>query len=186
MKKAFYTLLTVSAVFVYTAIFAQSSIFIKIDKIPGESIDIRYPNTIEAVGYSQSIKGCPPEYAGPGSPVCKSVLGAFAFQMNLDVSVIGLKSAQLSGTVIASVDVSFVKTTGERQAAYYKIHMENVLVTEVSESSLSDAIPSYYIQLSPQKIAWQYIRYNPVTGNVVSRPQFAWDQAINGPWNYRF
>ena len=192
MKKVLYPLLILATLLFTTPLFAQFNMFIKIAQttalggtvtFDGESKDATFAGTIEAQAYSNAIKGCPLVPTSPTSG-CKSTLSPFSFQMRMNAALISLKTVEFRGAVIPSVDVWVRKSSTSTTAGYvyYQIRMENVIVSQVSESGGGgdDGI-SFLIDLSPQKIGWQYTK-STATGTPGTKSTFGWDLSTNAPW----
>ena len=105
--------------------------------------------------------------------------------MPLSPAVISFKYNILEGRLLTSVDMVVAKNAGEGGLFdIYKVHMEEVLVTSISEGSSSE-IPTFNVELLPGKIAWQVIKQN-VDGGLDSKTSFGWDFRQNRKFAYSF
>ncbi len=190
MKQLFYSSLTAIAVlFVFNA---NSQIYIKATgagnftgQLPGDVTVVGFEDQIEALAYSSAIAGCNTQ-ATTASAACKPSLGSLAFTMMINRSVIPLKYFATSGVLLPTVDISFRKTGGDgNPLSYYKIRMENVMVSSISEGGSGTEVPTFSVELTPQKIAWAYYQQKADgTTNLVS--SYGWDVKNGTQWNYVF
>ena len=178
--------------FCTTCIAQNSTIFIKAigsrgpgftdGVFDGGSNDARHPHEIEALAYSDAIAGCNNIGKGTGAASCKSSKSPFSFSMGISFAVNSFKYNLVIGKFITSVDM-VIRKDGEEPFEYYKVHMENVQVTAVSEGSGGEA-PMFNIELDPQKVAWQIIKQNDDGPSIKST--FGWDYAANKAFNWGF
>jgi type VI secretion system Hcp family effector len=168
-------------------VFAQSTIFVKIidgsgNQIKGESLDKSHPDEIVSVSYGQDNTGCPIDpMSGGGS--CNAKLGNFIFNMNGDKSLPLLNQALFTGNLLRSVDIVFRKSSsgGAKPIEYYKIHLETVSITHITNSYDNGGTLMAQVSLSAAKVGWTYIaqRANGTTDNPV---KWGWDVTKRSPW----
>ena len=101
------------------------------------------------------------------------------FIMSLNPSVISFNKALTKGTVLTSVDLVYRRASDGVE--FYKIHMENVRVSSVSESGSSDN-PTIAISLTPEKTAWQQFK----TAGTTAKTSYGWNFTTNTEWSYVF
>lgn len=140
--------------------------------LEGESLDRSHPNEIMASSYGQQSSGC---VAG-GIP-CRATTGNFIFNMSISKPVNLLRKSMYLAAPLKSVDIVFRKA-GASLFEYYKIHLENVLVTGISESIASGSINEMQISLDPQKFHWTYIPQS-ASGTAGTPVKFGYDKASN-------
>ena len=180
----------------------QSQIFLKVNAgagitvpgtgpggwIQGESTNDTYRDQIEVLAYSNGIAGCPAgtrASGGGGQSACKTSISALTFVMSLNKSVIPMKALALSGRVIPNVEFFFVRQRSESQNEYYKIRMEDVLISSIQESGSESERPTFSVEFDARRIAWGY-RVQKPDGNMGNYVTTGWDVATNKAWNFTF
>lgn len=157
-------------------------IFIKIinPNIDGESVVIGHQNEIVALRFAQEASTCDLSQTGTGSGVCKATTSSFAFDLNLDKAVIGLRSALYKGTHIAKVQITFRKG-GATPFEYYKITLGNVIVSKLTDATNGNS-NQFQVQFSAEKFFWAYMSQS---GTGVPNPPvtFGWDSVNNMVWD---
>ena len=194
MKKTFLSLLIVGGLFFCTKSVAQNKIFIKAfgstgagsatGVFDGGSTSDRHRNEIEAYAYSDGLAGCANATKLGGGSACKVVKTPFSFSMPLSFAVISFKYNLLQGKFLTSVDMVINNNSGERGLDYYKVHMEGVQVTSVSEGASGEA-PVFNIELQPQKIAWEITKQS-TDGAAGDKFSYGWDFTANRPFAHTF
>jgi type VI secretion system secreted protein Hcp len=101
--------------------------------------------------------------------------------MQMDRSTIQLQQALVSGKVIPTADLTYIKT-GETTLEFYKMHIENVRVDAVQESG-SNEKPTVSVSLSYSRIAWKYTMQDN-TGGAGESTTGGWDFAASKAFNY--
>ena len=193
MKKIF-SLFIVAGLFFCTKSQAQNQIFIKAIGIPGPGLssgvfdggsDVRgHEKEIEAYSYSDGMAGCASlSSSGGGASVCKVSRTPFSFSMPLSFATISLKYNLLQGRLLPSVDM-VIRKNGESPFEFYKVHMENVLVSSISEGASTES-PIFNIELLPTKIAWQVIKQSN-DGRPGAKFSYGWDFSANKAFTYSF
>ncbi len=139
--------------------------------IQGESTDAVHANEIVATTFGQTSALCTP------AQTCGVASGNFILNIGISKAVNPLKRSMYLNQTLNSVDVVFRKA-GANPFEYYKIHMENVTVTSVSESQSSGELNIFQIYLDPQKFHWSYIpQLN--TGQAGTPIKFGWNKLTN-------
>lgn len=141
--------------FFFSRVNAQD-IFVKVldgsgTLLEGESLDRSHPHEIIASSYGQQSSGCV-----AGGIACRATTGNFIFNMSMGKPVNLLRKSMYLAAPLKSVDIVFRKA-GASLFEYYKIHLENVLVTGISEGVSVGSINEMQISLDPQKFHWTYI-----------------------------
>lgn len=182
MKKLL-SIIIILVVFSFQDVYAQD-IFVKIFDnagvlIPGESNDAAHSNEIKAISYGQQSSACT-----TGTPGCGVTTGNFIFNMGINKSVNLLRRSMYLLLPLTSVDIVFRKI-GASPFEYYKIHLENVVVAGVSETSdgTGGLLNTFQISLDPQKLHWTYIPISPsgVPGTPI---KFGYNRATNSEFIY--
>jgi type VI protein secretion system component Hcp len=184
MKKIIYLLFAVLSIFSYKKTSAQSfQIFIKaLDQngvlLNGGSTVAGRTNFIEALSYSNAITGC-----SSISGVCAPKLSDYSFYMLFNAAAITLKQMILSSYHLKSVDVYYRRSN--QTFDFYKIHMEDVIITSVQESGAEggDIAPAVTVSVLPVKIAWQFTATKS-DGTSGVQTKTGWDFSTNTQWSF--
>lgn len=129
-----------------------------IDGVPGPSTSLK--NAIDILSFSFGASN--QAVFGPGSSGGESRAGRADVSHVTIMKVTDKTSPQLfehcvTGDYIKSVDVQYFKAMGDKQDVYYKIHMENVLITSVQWSG-SNENPTESVSFAFAKLK---VSYNP-------------------------
>jgi type VI protein secretion system component Hcp len=184
MRKIFYSLLVLPVLFFSVTVYAQGTqTFLKATatgfNFNGTSTQAGYENQNEISSFSNGIQSC-----AVSTKACASTFTGFSFTIQSNNAVTAFKAAQLQGKLITSVDLVMVKFSNEGPLEFYKIHMENVKVVNISEGASGEA-PVISILLQPTKVAWKTTVQNNIGGAGASS-SYGWDFAMNVPFNYAF
>lgn len=161
--------------------YSQTNVLMKIainssTIVKGESLQAGYTDYNELSAFGQGDSSC---------MTCRPSIGDFIVNMSLNTASTPLKSTLLKGNSLQSVDLVFLKASNIGRAPYYKIHMENVRVTKVSETGGPDGVISQQISFVPLKFAWAYYIEDQV-GTLTFSSSFGWDTSANTQYNYTF
>lgn len=132
--------------------------YLIIDGVPGPSTSLS--NAIDILSFSFGASNT--AVFGAGSSGGESRAGR-ADVSNLNIMKVTDKTSPqvfehcVTGDFIKSVDLQYFKAMGNKQENYYKIHMENVIVTSVQTSG-SNENPTESISFAFAKIK---VSYNP-------------------------
>ena len=197
MKKVF--CFSLPGLFIVFAANAQSyNMYLKAIAPPGElggmiigtSTVLGHENEIEIFSYSQGIASCMPNLTqggGGGQGACKASVSDLSIMTKLSPGLNQLRALTFTGKKLLSADMVFERNTATGQAAFYKIHMEDVLVTSAQESGSGggDNTPTLSISFAPSRIAWAIYKQN-TDGSLVLANTFGINVATNAVWNYSF
>lgn len=181
----FFTLVAIIGLLLPGKLVTAQNIFVKIlDKsgtlIAGESTDARHPNEIDATSFGQENTSCATNI-GAGGGVCSGKPGHFIFNMNLNKSLPPLNKALFTGAALTSVDIVF-RRAGGLQMEYYKLRLESVFVTHVTNSNDGTSTPTgVQVELDAARMGWTYIPQNP-DGTSGTPLKFGWDITKNLEW----
>ena len=187
MKKIF-TLLSATLLFLSFSNPSNAQIFVKIidnagNQINGESIDARHANEINATTFGQENTGCASAAGGGGGggggTSCGGTAGHFIFNMNINASVPVLDGHVFFGTHLISADIVFRKSGSGTE--YYKIHLESVVVSHVTNSVDPAGLITIQVELAAEKMGWTY---TPQDANGVPSPALpttVYDKPISIP-----
>lgn len=124
---------------------AAADIFLTITGLPGDSLDSKHKDAIDVISFSQAVdnKEC-----------------ALAITKGLDRASPGLVSAAATkGSFGAATLVA--RNAGKNQIEFYTITMQNVVVTNASQSLSRDGITSEAVVLLPKFMTVSYRPQNP-------------------------
>jgi type VI secretion system secreted protein Hcp len=129
-----------------------------IDGIPGPSSSLSKAIDILSFSFGASNQAV----FGPGSSGGESRAGRADVSHVTIMKVTDKTTPQLfehcvTGDYIKSVDVQYFKAMGDKQDVYYKIHMENVIITSVQWSG-SNENPTESVSFAFAKLK---VSYNP-------------------------
>jgi type VI secretion system secreted protein Hcp len=190
MKKLHYSLFILPLLFFATEALSQGRMYMKVSApgftFNGGVTDAGYLKQISVDSYSDGLQGCATTSTGMAPTACKTSLSPFQAIIPLSLAVIDFRSAMLQGKLLTTVDFVATKSSGGISMAYYKIHMENVLISSVQEGgSGGGEIGTISLALTPAKIAWQVITQS-ATGAPGTTSSYGWDFSKNAPFNYKF
>jgi len=158
-------------------------VFVKIDGIPGESLDDQHKDWIEVLFFEHALEQ-------PASATASSSGGAtaervnhkpFTFVHQIDKSSPKLYEACCKGTHIKEVVFEFCRAGGEK-VKYFDVKLEQVLVTKVEpKGAANDAegFPTERVALSYGKINWTYDQQKRTDGMGGGSVATGWDLTIN-------
>jgi type VI protein secretion system component Hcp len=93
--------------------------------------------------------------------------------MGINQSLTYLKKALFTGTAMKSADITFMKQTGSSTVDYYKIHLDNVYITHVTNSVDNSLQPVFQVELDAAKITWTNSYQKP--DGSYTPVSFGWD-----------
>ena len=158
-------------------VIAQQKMYIKIDKIDGESKDVNRQNWIDAYAYSGGCSQSGTFHAGGGGGAGKANFQDYTFTICMDKSVNAMKVALAKGTHIQNVTVEFVK--GNNDLLYSSIKMEEVLITSIIEGASTDINKiNINVSFNYAKVTCKYFLLNE-KGQLIEGPTFSWNVAGN-------
>ena len=187
MKRVF-TILSATLLFLSFSNASKAQIFVKIidgsnNQIDGESLDAKHPKEINATTFGQENTGCASTPVGSGGgTACGGTVGHFIFNMNLNASVPLLNKALFSGTHLRSADIVFRKSGGAG-TEYYKIHLESVTISHVTNSIDPGGLITVQVELAANKMGWTYIPQDQ-TGAPGTPVKFGWDTTTRSVWSF--
>jgi len=124
-------------------------VFLKIDGIPGESLDARHAGEIEVLSFSWGVarNDNQPKFVKP-------TLSNLSFLMPISKASPLLMIAAAKGTGIRSAVLTARKAGGQQQE-FYKVTMSDCLVTSYQTSGSTQS-PSESVSLDYKRIAFEY------------------------------
>jgi len=153
--------------------------FLKIDGIPGESLDDKHKDWIEILGYSH-------EMTQPSSATASSAGGGTTERVDhgdlkitkhIDKASPKLYEALSKGTHIPSVIIEFCRAGGDK-LKYLEIKMEQVIIAAArpgGHSKHEDGFPTEEIDFNYGKIKWTYTQQKRADGTGGGNVAGGWD-----------
>lgn len=156
---------------------AGYDLFLRVDGIPGESLDKQHPNEIVALSFKHSQEMTAATSGGGGGRVTFSPLTIVKY---LDVASPTLMLNSARGAHIPTAILT-VRSQGPSPLEFYKITLSDVLITSVEvsgEGRSPDGKPLETVTLSFRRIEWRYTPQRP-DGTAGSPITHYWDVAAN-------
>jgi type VI secretion system Hcp family effector len=166
---------------------SKAQIFVKLldasgNLINGESTDARHAKEITATTFGQENTGCAINAGGAGGGTCGGTAGHFIFNMNINASLPILDQAVFLGTHLKSADIVFRKTTNLEE--YYKIHLESVVISHVTNSAdLTTGPITIQVELAADRMGWTYYPQTP-SGQLGTPVKFGWNAQTRSTWSF--
>jgi type VI secretion system secreted protein Hcp len=155
--------------------------FLKIDGIPGDSLDARHANWIEPFTFSWAVSTTASALATPsGSPAALSKPADFVYVARSSIASPKLFVACARGTRINNVLLEVRKPGGEQQV-YLKVTLQDVRVASYSEApSESDGTPLDVVHLRYARLIQSFAMQRP-DGSLAPAVVGGFDFAANAP-----
>jgi type VI secretion system secreted protein Hcp len=136
--------------------------FLKLDGIPGESIDAKHKGEIDVLSFSFGVTRPPDAHVGGGAGAGKAQFQDFFFATNTQISTPKLMQACASGDHFKSAILT-VRKAGGAQQDYFKVTLWDVVVSSFQNggSAQGDAGPADSVGLNFAKIQVQYAQTTP-------------------------
>lgn len=163
---------------------AADDIFLKLDGVPGESIDARHKGEIDVLSYSQSLTGPFARGATSGAAASgKTTCGPVTITKYVDLSSPDLILSAANGRHIPSAVITF-RRAGQTPVEYYTVILDDVIVTEVEQTdsrSSSSQRAVEKVSLIGRRVRFEYTAQRP-DGGSGAKPKSGWDCAANLKW----
>lgn len=150
--------------------------FLKIDGIPGESLDDKHRNEIELVSFSWGASQDAGREGAGGAGAGRARFQDFHFTMRVNKASPALFLATVSGKHIKEASLS-VRRAGKAQLEYLKIKFTDVLVTSFEEAGGGD-VPEEMVGLAFGRIEMEY-KPQQATGALGGALKAGWNLAKN-------
>ena len=140
--------------------------FLKLEGVNGESQDAQHQDEIEVLSWTWTMKQSGAMHSGSGGGAGKAEVADFEFQHRLDRASPNLMRMCLTGKHIAKACLTVRKSGGEA-LEYFKLTMDDVLVTHVNPSmdGADDARGVERVKLSFAKVTQEYKVQNAQGGS---------------------
>lgn len=154
-------------------------IFLKVDGIPGESVDDKHKGEIDVHSWSWGLSqsGTHASAVGMGGGAGKVNHQDITFTKQVDKSSSKLMLACCTGQHIKQADLA-VRKAGGKQQEYLKIKFENVLVSSYQTGSAGDDVVTESISLNFAKVKIEYFAQDE-KGNMKASGDAGYDFAAN-------
>ena len=166
-------------------------IYVKFDgasELQGDSTDTKHANEIEVTSFSHGVsqpKSSSASSAG-GLTAERTEHGEMLFTKDIDKASSKLLRACSAGTVYPKVYVTFYRayggksstSTSQTRVDYWKIVLEDVVISSVNTSIGDGELPSETFGLKYGKITWEY-KQHKTDGSSASTGVAGWDLRKN-------
>ena len=159
---------------------AADDLFLRLEGIQGESMDARHKGEIGILSYTQSFTG-PFAHSAPGAGAGagKTTCGPVTVTKFIDVSSPQLILFAANGQHIPRALITF-RRSGQAQLEYYKVTLDDVIITEVEQtgSSAAAARAMEKVSLIGRRFSFEYVSQMP-DGRRGGTPKAGWDCVAN-------
>lgn len=169
----------------------MKDIYVKFDgasELQGDSTDTKHANEIEVSSFSHYVrqpKSSSASSAG-GLTAERTEHGEMLFTKDIDKASSKLLRASSAGTVYPKVLVTFYRayggksstSTSQTRVDYYKIVLEDVVVSSVTTNIGEGELPTETFGLKYGKITWEY-KQHKTDGSSASTGVAGWDLRKN-------
>lgn len=108
---------------------AQTNIYLKLDGLPGESMDHQHKDWIEVESFNWGVDN-PASFAiGQGGQATQAHIAAISLQKQCDKSSVAMFKACTTGKHIPKGTISCLKLDGENRVEYLKIDLTDIMVS---------------------------------------------------------
>ena len=153
--------------------------FIKIDGIPGESLDDKHKDWIEITDYNfgvhQSTSATASSSGGASSG--RATLADFSFTKLLDKASSKLFEASCAGKHISKLTLSLNRAGGDK-LKYFEIELEEVIISDFAHGGGSGE-PVEYVQINYGRIKTTYTQQKRSSGGAGGNITGGWDRISN-------
>jgi len=159
--KCFFTVATTTTLLLTPVIsHAAVDMFLKLDGIPGESVDKANAGSIDILAWSEGLSQSGTTHSGGGGGAGKVNVQDISLTKYLDSASPLLRQYITSGAIIPNATLT-VRTSGENPRVFFRIEMKNILVSSVSTGGSSgENRLSENISLNFAEVRWTYIKLN--------------------------
>ena len=152
---------------------------LEIDGIPGESSDSKHKNTIEVDSFSWGVSNAGTYASGGGGGAGKASFQDMHFTSTVNKASAKLAQACATGEHIKKA-VLYVRKQGENQKDYYKVTLEDLLVSsyQSGDSAGGSVLPTDQFSLNYAKIKYEY-SMQKTDGSLDAPITMTWDLKAN-------
>ena len=142
--------------------------YLKLQGIDGESTDKAHDKWIIIESMSAPImRSIPGGARDQQRTKGETTLGDIVVVRQLDKSSVPLQEKCAKGDLIKEVEIHFCTQIKDKQEAYLKYKLFDVIISSFSihANSAGSPLPSEQITLSYSKVEWNYVTIDPKTGD---------------------
>lgn len=155
--------------------------YLQIGDIKGESTDDRHKNWIEVTNVTWGVHqpGAATVSTAGGHTTGRAELSEIGFTKLADMSSPVLFQTSAAGRTIPKAVFEFFRADGDgKPICYYKIELDNVMISEVTSHSGDRDIVKESVHLAFSKIRTTYTKQD-IRGGSQGSTSGGWDQAAN-------
>ncbi|HTE22405.1 MAG TPA: type VI secretion system tube protein Hcp [Candidatus Limnocylindria bacterium] len=152
---------------------AEGDYFLKLDGIEGESTDDKHKGEIEIHSFSWGVSQQGTGGQGGGGGTGKANAQDFHFTSNTSKASPKLFTTSASGKHIKEAILT-VRKAGKGQQEYYKITMEDVLISSYQNGGSNGTAPTDQVSVNFAKLKVEYLQQKP-DGSLGDPVIGAWD-----------
>lgn len=115
-------------------------IFLKLDKIKGESVDARHEGAIDVSQWSWGMSQSGTTHQGPGGGSSKVSVQDITLTKYVDMATHELLKACATGTAISGGELIVRKAGGAAPLEYFKIKLTDIIVSSYSTGGSKDGL----------------------------------------------
>jgi type VI secretion system secreted protein Hcp len=156
---------------------AADDVFLRLDGIRGESADAKHRGEVEILSYTHSLTGAFAPGAG-GASAGKTVCGPVTITKFIDASSPDLLLDVANGRHIPTAVFTFRRPGGASQLEYYKVMLDDVIITEIQQSDTKSGRATEKVSLIGRRYRFEYVLQGP-DGRVAGVPKAGWDCVDN-------
>jgi len=154
-------------------------IFLKLENVTGESADKTHRKEIDVINWSWGLMNTGSAHIGGGAGMGKGEVRDLEVTKFVDTSSAKLMLACCSGTHFPSALLTVRKAGGGKPLEYYKVKMEEVMITYISPNAAKNRFgQTEKVSLNFAKVTVDYTPQNG-DGSAGTTKTFGWDIAAN-------
>jgi type VI secretion system secreted protein Hcp len=155
-------------------------VFLKLDGIKGESTDDKYKNEIDVLSWSWGMTQSGTTHLGPGAGSGKVQVSDLSFSKYCDTATPAIMKHCCDGKHIPSGLLVVRKAGGESQVEYFKVKMEEILITSYQTGGSKDGLDRIveHLTLNFAKYLATYTSQT-VKGTAGAAASQGWNMATN-------
>jgi type VI secretion system secreted protein Hcp len=153
-------------------------IYIKFDGITGDVTAAGFEGSIEVLSFSWGLSNTGTIASGSGGGAGKASFQDLHFETSASKASPVLAKNCATGEHNQKATLSVVKSAQGKLNTYYKVVLEDVLVSSFQSAGAGDEGPEESISLAFAKIEFDYYPQN-ADGTSGDQVQFTWDLALN-------
>jgi type VI secretion system secreted protein Hcp len=154
-----------------------SDIFLKIEGIKGESLDVKHKDEIEVLSFSWGMTNPGSVVSGGGGGAGKATFQDLSIVHKIDKASPLLMRACATGTHLKEATISYRKA-GKDQQDYLIVKLNDIIITGVTDAAASDQAGSENVSLAFLKIDLEY-KPQKADGSLDTGIHFKYDLKAN-------